>query len=137
MSNTKLVVIMNLSSILYGIRKVESNNSVNLLLELNDNYSLIIEGGFSIRKRNTEIVSSSEYIESDFSHELLITIKYLLENKKIENAHFDEDSGKLILELEFGLYFESFFGEDDYESWELSKNGISIYGSECGTIIHY
>lgn len=128
---------MNLSSILYGIRKVESNNRVNLLLELNDNYSLLVEGSFSIRRKNTEIVSSSEYIESDFSHDLLITIQSLLENKKVKNAHFDEDSGKLILELELALYFESFFGEDDYESWELSKDSKTIYGSECGTIIYY
>jgi len=128
---------MNLNSALHYISKVEANSRVNILLELNDNYTLLIEGSFVVSRATEVLVSSIEYIDSDFNPELLEKIQSSLENKNVVEASFSEKTGMLTLELENGVKLESFSGEDDYEAWELCINGITIYGSECGNIVHY
>jgi len=128
---------MNLNSALHYISKVEANSRVNILLELNDNYSLVIEGSFMVSHAAETLVSSIEYIDSDFSLEFLEKIQSSLENEKVIQANFSEETGMLTLELQNGVKLESFCGDDDYEAWEISKNGSVIYGSECGRIVHY
>ena len=128
---------MNLSSILQRIQNVESNSHVNILLELNDNYSLLVEGSFSVSRNSDELASSAEYMGLDYSFDVFSKIKFLLENQEINVATFSNETGELTLELQSGVKFESFFGDGDYESWELFKNNVSIYGSECGTVIYY
>lgn len=128
---------MNLSQILQSIKKVKANSRVNILLELNDGYSLLVEGGFSISRGTENLVHSLEYIDSDFSTEILDKIQSSLENTKVSVASFSEGTGKLTIELENGVTFESFFSVGDYESWELCKNGRAVYGSECGNIVNY
>ncbi len=128
---------MNLSQILQSIEKVKANNRVNIILELNNDYSLLVEGSFSVKQGSEQLVHSNEYVYSNFSKEVLGKIQFSLENTGISSATFSEETGKLALELENGVTFESFFIEGDYASWELCKNGRAIYGSECGSIIHY
>ncbi len=107
-------VFMNLNQILKSILKVKANSRVCILLELNDDYSILIEGSFSVNRGSEKVVESSDYIESNFSSELLKNIQSSLENTNISEAYFSDQSGKLTLELENGVTFESFFGEDDY-----------------------
>jgi hypothetical protein len=90
---------MKLISALQNILKVESNSRVNLLLELNDGYSLLIEGGFSVSRKEDKLVNSIQYIGSDFSPELLNKIQSSLENQIIKVAAFSKETGKLILGL--------------------------------------
>jgi len=106
-------------------------------LSLNEDLTLLVEGSFSVMDDVKELASSIEYIESDFSPIYLRRIQSFLENQNIVLARVFEKSGSLILELQNGVRFESFFAEGDYESWELRKKGRSIYGSECGNIVHY
>ena len=119
------------------IEKVEKSNQTMIGLELNDNHYLLVEGSFTLYTSQQKIVDSKTYTDSNFSPTILQKIQSLLEKQPLKSAYFSEDDGTLVLELSNGLCFSSFYGENDYESWELMQNGNAQYGSECGTIIHY
>ena len=132
-----LVVNMNISNILKSIVKVDSNNNVNLLFSFNDNYSLLIEGSFYISLENQTLINSEKYADSNFSSELLLNIQSLLESQQIKEAVICEKTGSLSIKLQNGLYFVSNYSENDFQSWELHKNGNTIYDSQGGSIVYY
>lgn len=49
-------MFMDISSALKFIVKVEPSSRVNILLKLNDGYSLMVEGGFSVNRKSEELV---------------------------------------------------------------------------------
>ena len=128
---------MNLNLKLKRINSVTENSRVNVLITFNDDYSLLIEGSFRVCTDSDLQFTSDDYINSDFDPEYLKKIQALLEQQSIKQAFASTDTGSLMLELENGINFESYFGSNDYESWELQKSSRVIYGSECGRIIHY
>ena len=128
---------MNLSSKLKRIHSVSESNRVNIFIVFNDGFNLLVEGSFRARMESDLQFTSKEYVDSNFDPEYLKKINTLLEHQHIRQAVATSDTGSLKLELESGLEFESFFGESDHETWTLADSRGTIYGSECGGIIHY
>jgi hypothetical protein len=124
---------MYLSSCLKRIIGVGLINDRFIRLELNDGYSIFVEGSYSISRNSEEIINSS--IEFKFS--ILDDVRNLIEGKLIISARFIESTGNLIIELPDEVTFEAYSGQNDYEAWELQKNEITIYSSEAGTIIYF
>ncbi|MGI0119667.1 hypothetical protein [Zooshikella sp. RANM57] len=126
---------MNLSSAIQAIERVDANSRVNLFLELNEKYTLLIEGAWSLSASSDEVISSYEYVGSDFSGDILQKVRALIEGQEVTAAFISSENASITLELKNSNKFESFFGEGDYESWELRKDGEPVYASECGTIL--
>ena len=128
---------MIISHILKSIRMVEQNNTVSLGLYLNDGFYLLVEGNFKINKDNNILMDSTQYIESNFSMCLLNKIKKQLEGKVIKCAFLNKSTGEIILRLEGGVHFFSFYGEGDIESWYLFQDQKTLFSSEWGDIIEW
>jgi hypothetical protein len=116
---------------------VEQNNTVSLGLYLNDGCYLLVEGHFKITKDNNILMDSTQYTESNFSMCFLNSIKKQLDGKVIKCAFLNQSTGEIILRLEDGMHFFSFYGEGDIESWYLFKDQKTLFSSEWGGIVFW
>ena len=105
---------MDLSSFLSDIVEVESNNHVNVLVKLNNEYSLLFEGSFIIHRKGTLVFCSNDYMDSNFSPEKLEEFGNYLNKQKIESVQVDDGNGRLKIVLGNGLTLETVFEEDDW-----------------------
>ncbi len=128
---------MDIELPLIKIEKVSSNHCLNIEIQLNDDYRLLLVDSFSIYQNNKLLLTSEQFVKSNFSDLLLDGIKILMEEKRVVKAICSDSSGVIQIHLEDGVVIESNTSEKDVKSWQLVKSSQPVYGSENGQLVYY